>query len=126
MLSAVVQLLYEVQNETNGERRRAIIELATAAYPDLRPWQAKKACDVSKSTQASEALRVEMKNLYYSYLSLLLDPIDGHDAARRDPALVKVSYLIFSFGIVPALLYLFIRSRRYTHFITRRNGASSP
>ena len=124
MLSAVVQLLYEVQNETNGERRRAIIELATAAYPDLRPWQAKKACDVSKRTQASEALRVEMKNLYYSYLSLLLDPIDGHDAARRDPALVKVSYQIFFFGIV--FLYLFIRSQRNVHFIIRRNGASSP
>lgn len=92
MLSAVVQLLYGIQKETSRERKRAIIDLSTAAYPDLRPWQAKKACDVSQNVNASEAFREEMRNWYYSYLTLLLDPIDGHDAARRDPSLVKVSH----------------------------------
>lgn len=90
MLSAVVQLLYGIQKETNRERKRAIIDLATAAYPDLRPWQAKKACEVSPNAQSSEAFQEEMRNWYYSYLTQLLDPADGHDAARRDPSLVKV------------------------------------
>lgn len=124
MLSAVVQLLYEIQNETNRERKRAIIDLATAAYPDLRPWQAKKACDVSrKNTQASEATREEMKNLYYSYLSLLLDPTDGHDAARRDPALVKVRFQS-SVVILSRFRTSFIHAQCYCHCLFHRSGAS--
>jgi len=100
MLSAVVQLLYGIQKESSRERKRAIIDLATAAYPDLRPWQAKKACDVSRNASASEAVREEMGEMYYTYLSLLLHPTDGHDAARRDAPLVKVRSLPLAFSLL--------------------------
>jgi hypothetical protein len=37
------------------------------------------------------AMKVELKELYYTYLSLLLHPSDGHEAARHDSSLVRVS-----------------------------------
>lgn len=89
MLSAVVHLLYGIHKETSRERKRAIIDLAAAAYPDVRPWQAKKACTISQ-TGIPQSRQEEMNGWYYSYLTLLLHPTDGHDAARRDPSLVKV------------------------------------
>ena len=65
------------------DRKQAIIDLCAAAYPDIRPWQVESACGDGPSSGSD--------NLYYIYLSQLLHPIDGHDAARRDAVLVKVS-----------------------------------
>ena len=101
MLSAVLQLLYGIQKETSRERKRAIIDLCAAAYPDVRPWQAKKSCHASQPP----ALRDEMSNWYYTYLSLLLHPTDGHDAARRDPPLVKVSRFLAAGSIASSPLH---------------------
>ena len=90
MLSAVLQLLQNIQKETTHERKQAIIDLCVSAYPDVRPWQVKLACHavVSSSPPASETTN----GLYYTYLSLLLHPMDGHETAVRDPSLVKVGY----------------------------------
>jgi hypothetical protein len=82
MLSAVLQKLHGILNETTFERRQAVIDLCAAAYPDIRPWQVDSACNRNQPTT-----RI---NLYYLYLSQLLHPTDGHDTARRDASLVKV------------------------------------
>ena len=87
MLSAVLQLLQGIQKETTQEGKQAIIDLCASAYPDVRPWQVDGACHVSVAPNS----RANMNDLYYTYLSLLLHPIDGHDSARRDPSLVKVN-----------------------------------
>lgn len=79
MLSAVMQRLKDIQIGTSPERQRSTINLCYQAYPDVRPWQVKKKCSEDN----------EFTELYYTYLTLLLHPSDGHDGARRDPALVK-------------------------------------
>lgn len=81
MLSAVLQLLQDIQKETLQDRKQAIIDLCASAFPDVRPWQVESACRASGDG---------VNDLYYNYLSLLLHPVDGHDAARRDPSFVKV------------------------------------
>jgi hypothetical protein len=87
MLSAIVQRLQEIRSETNADRRITTVELCSAAYPDVRPWQVKKQC---YSTPSGNAKGTEpLEDLYYIYLSMLLHPTDGHDVARHDPALVK-------------------------------------
>ena len=59
------------------------LSLLVSAYPDLKPWQVKKYCTDSGSENSLL--------YYYSYLSLLLDHIDGNKKARRDRTLVNVS-----------------------------------
>ena len=83
MMSAILQLLQGILKEKNLDRKQAIIDLCASAYPDIRPWQVESAC-YEEQTSGNN-------NLYYIYLSQLLHPIDGHDAARRDASLVKVS-----------------------------------
>jgi hypothetical protein len=59
----------------------------------------KKECCPEEDTATEPltgALKVELKDLYYTYLSLLLHPSDGHEAARHDSSLVQVS----SFSVV--------------------------
>ena len=41
-----------------------------------------------------ETMKLELKDLYYTYLSLLLHPSDGHEAARHDSSLVQVSLFV--------------------------------
>lgn len=82
MMSAILQLLQGILKEKLFDRKQAIIDLCAAAYPDIRPWQVENACNEGRSSNNN--------NLYYLYLSQLLHPIDGHDTARRDAALVKV------------------------------------
>lgn len=77
MMSAVLQLLYNISQETAPDRKQAILDFCVAAYPDIRPWQVESACKGAS-------------DVYYSYLSQLLHPMDGHDSARRDSVLVKV------------------------------------
>lgn len=79
MLSAIVHLVSQIHEETNAERKEAIVGLCATAYPDVRPWQVKSACDDSDA------------DLYYTYLSVLLQPIDGNELAQQDARLVKVS-----------------------------------
>ena len=90
MLSAVMQRLYNINSERTIERKKKLIELCSAAYPDVRPWQVKRHCvTLPQSKPTSDA--DEMANLYYVYLTFLLHPTEGNEIARRDPSLVAVS-----------------------------------
>lgn len=100
MLSAVVQLLHGIQKEKTHDRKLAIIDLCSSAYPDVRPWQVAKSCRFTqKDRKLLTSSENEMNDLYYAYLSLLLHPQDGHDSARRDPELVKVSVFSVPIGV---------------------------
>jgi hypothetical protein len=47
----------------------------------------------SREVESKEPSTPEsMRELYYTYLSMLLDPMEGHDTARHDSELVEVSY----------------------------------
>jgi hypothetical protein len=76
MLSAVLQVLQNIQQEPSLDRKQVVLDFCVSAYPDIQPWQVEKSCEGAP-------------NLYYSYLSQLLHPMDGHDSARRDAALVQ-------------------------------------
>ena len=90
-LSALLQCLGEIRRETS-ERQRLIKTLCVSAYPDLQPWQVKKACIGQTMKQDSRKSSVDegLPELYYSYLSQLLDPIEGQEAARQNGKLVEV------------------------------------
>ena len=108
--------------ETSHERKQAIIDLCASAYPDVRPWQVESACRLSKPVKTSTD--EDMKEFYYSYLTLLLHPIDGHDTARRDPSLVKVTILVVRCRLVE---YFMMHSSTYTsRVLYNRNGANCP
>jgi hypothetical protein len=70
----------------------------------------KKECwpeDDTATEPLTGALKVELKELYYTYLSLLLHPSDGHEAARHDHSLVQVSsFIVASFSCQEVFLYL--------------------
>jgi hypothetical protein len=91
MLSAVLHLLYNIHNPLMRERRISIVDLCVSSFPDIRPWQVKKACNISDGDGNSFAdpSQMEFDDLYYVYLSQLLHPTEGHDAARHDPSLVE-------------------------------------
>lgn len=93
MLSAVVYHLHRLRIDTSSDHRQKVIGLCVSAYPDVRPWQVKSQCilpgDEHDSVEGSA-----LADLYYTYLSLLLDPLDGHKAARNDPSLVEVRIFI--------------------------------
>jgi hypothetical protein len=88
MLSAVVQLLHGIRQEHSKERKIAIIDSCSSAFPDVRPWQVAQSCGVGQSDP--DKTSYEMLHFYYTYLTLLLHPVDGHDSARHDPSLVQV------------------------------------
>ena len=96
MLSAIVQCLPLIRKESNAERRQSLVDICVSAYPDLCPWQVKEALlefedQNSASDSPSKSAGSDLKELYYYYLSNLLHPHAGHDAARHDAALVEVS-----------------------------------
>lgn len=71
-----------------------------SAYPDVQPWQVRKAC--ISPTFDSDDLRepcskASLEDMYYIYLSCLLSPSDGLEAARQDGDLVK-EYCELSIG----------------------------
>lgn len=86
MLSAVMQRLKLLKQESSPDMRQAAIDLCASAYPDVQPWQVQIQCrPVSGSVEEMKIL----SDLYYSYLSLLLHPLDGHETARRNVDLVN-------------------------------------
>jgi hypothetical protein len=101
MLSTVIQRLHLIRTEPTAERRLRTIDLCASAFPDVRPWQVKKECWPEEDTTTEPltgALKLDLKNFYYTYLSLLLHPSDGHEAARHDSSLVQVSYFVVALG----------------------------
>jgi hypothetical protein len=91
MLSAVLQHLYSMNKERSSAVKAKLVEVCSSAFPDIQPWQVKKMCHLN---ELSNEESVVMADLYYSYLSLLLIPSDGFDAARRQPQLVMVRVLV--------------------------------
>lgn len=91
MLSAILVRLQRIRKESKSARRRDMMNICVLAYPDLRPWQVRQACLGADVTSVdSAAVDSEFRDMYYEYLSLLLHPWEGHDAARQDAELVTV------------------------------------
>lgn len=101
MLSAVLQRLRQVRDESSDRRRETVIDLCSSAYPDVRPWQVRKALTVEEDPSATKQQQAVFDNMFYSYLSLLLHPLDGHDSARRDESLVRVSQCSLVHVVLP-------------------------
>jgi len=90
-LSAVVERLHNLRSETNKDQRLVTVQLCASAYPDVRPWQVDRECrglwrrdPKNGKSKDGEVL----KELYYKYLTFVLHPTDGHEAARADTKLV--------------------------------------
>jgi hypothetical protein len=102
----VLEFLVDIKFEMKEERRKLIRDLCVSAYPDIQPWQVRQAClengpRGSKSTGSRIPCSDDcMEDLYYTYLSNLLNPMDGHETARHNPELVK-EYCEWSVGIHP-------------------------
>lgn len=96
MLSAIVKYLPLIRREPNADRRQTLVDICVSAYPDLCPWQVKQALlenkDAAVSGDTVKNIGKSLKELYYYYLSNLLHPQDGHEAARHDADLVEVCY----------------------------------
>lgn len=88
MLSSILERLYSLKNSFVPDVWLATIDLCAAAYPDIKPWQVQTVC----AYHENEKRKVELEDLYYIYLSQLLHPTDGHDAARRSRDLVRVRH----------------------------------
>ena len=96
-LSAILELLHSIRNETKVERRDIIRNICIAAYPDIQPWQVRKACyDLGTDSKPGQQVESWSEEFYYTYLSMLLHPIEGNDAARHDGPLVKVRCTMFA------------------------------
>ena len=92
-LSALLEFLSNIWNDTS-QHRDAIKNLCVAAYPDIQPWQVRKAClgsPLVDGTRKTASPGEDQEDLYFAYLSQLLDPVEGHESARRDSKLVIVS-----------------------------------
>lgn len=85
MLSAIVKCLPIMREESNADRRQVLVDVCVSAYPDLCPWQVRQALVSTDGSKGGKQLQI----LYYYYLSSLLHPQDGHEAARHDTALVE-------------------------------------
>jgi hypothetical protein len=92
MLSAILKKLEGIRVENLLARRRDLVALCAAAYPDLLPWQVRDAC-VPKSTSSGTSDETNgFQSVYYEYLSLLLHPSEGHQTAQNDCELVQVRF----------------------------------
>lgn len=97
-LSALLHCLRDIRSETS-ERQRLFKTLCVSAYPDLQPWQVKKACIGQLMKQDPRKTSDEsLREIYYSYLSQLLDPVEGQEAARQNGKLVE-EWCQWSIGI---------------------------
>jgi hypothetical protein len=100
LLSAILKLLPTLVKEDPKKREiHHMMPLLVAAYPDLRPWQVRKAATVTNADgeKISKSTTIKDNNdFYYNYLSLLLHPEEGSDTARRDGSLVEVGIFLLS------------------------------
>jgi hypothetical protein len=86
MLSSILERLHSLKSSFVADMWLATIDLCAASFPDIQPWQIRAVC----ADHANEKRKKELDDLYYIYLSQLLHPMDGHDAARRNRDLVRV------------------------------------
>lgn len=87
MLSAITKCVRTIGAQ-RIEGRNHLIHLAVSAFPDVRPWLVRKGC-LGDDSDGSSVPNEDLEELYYVYLSLLLHPSHGHEAARQDMDLVK-------------------------------------
>jgi len=122
-LTALLRSLRGIRYE-KPQRRKVIKNLCVAAYPDVQPWQIKQAClDPSLSIASKKSCGdKELRELYYSYLSELLDPVEGQEAARHNSKLVKVNYARTDRLQWPRMVQLV----SLPPFCVSRNGATGP
>lgn len=98
--------------------------MCVSAFPDVQPWQVRKAClgrmykssssrsssSGTTTTATTPTSATELKksisedilhDFYYSYLTMLMDPVEGHDDARHDANLVEVrtGFLLVFFNV---------------------------
>ena len=100
-LSAVLTLLQAIQKETKIERRDIIRSMCISAYPDIQPWQVRQACyESERGSKQVQQVESWLEDFYYSYLSQLLHPNEGNEAARHNKALVK-EWCQWSIGLNP-------------------------
>ena len=94
----------DIRFETNGGRRKQILDLCVSGYPDIQPWQVRTACLSFPESESNETRDhcsyAIMEDLYYTYLCHLLNPVDGHESAREDSNLLK-EFCEWSVGIDP-------------------------
>lgn len=79
--------------------------MCVSAYPDILPWQVRKAClefelNSGHVNSVMPCPNQILQDLYYSYLSQLLHPLDGHEDARHDSELLQ-EFCEWSVGIQP-------------------------
>lgn len=86
MLSAIIKQVLAIGHQKLAGRSH-LIHLAVSAFPDLRPWLVRQGCMEGAGDGSTQGK--DLEELYYLYLSLLLHPSDGHEAARQDVDLVK-------------------------------------
>lgn len=112
MLSAILSRLQGIRERSKSDRRADMMNICVLAYPDLRPWQVRQGCLGRDSTSMeSHSDDLEFHEIYYEYLSLLLHPWEGHEAARQDAELVTVRTknhsLLSCFGVLTLRAFLF-------------------
>ena len=83
MLSALLELLPSISTKQESSEFD-FVALLVSAYPDLQPWCVHRASFESETPS----------DFYLAYLSSLLHHEDGNDAAKRDKALVRVSFML--------------------------------
>lgn len=124
MLSAIIQCLPLIRKETNADRRQILVDICVSAYPDLCPWQLKRALleqqEKADDGPVKNGVKNDLRDLYYYYLSSLLHPHDGHGTARHDAGLVEVRKEC-PLSLSPLFLVAVADSVLFLH---NRNGAS--
>jgi len=119
-LSALVQSLDEIRYESKEERRKLIRDLCVSAYPDIQPWQVRTACLCPRNSNEmrESCSNTVMEDMYYVYLCHLLNPLDGHEAARQINELVK-EFCELSIGIKPKRNKNPTRMKNFTNIVAR-------
>ena len=119
MLSAIVKCLPRIRKEPSADRRQVLVDICVSAYPDLCPWQVKQALLERKEDGATgstvNGAQKDLSDLYYYYLSNLLHPHDGHDAARHDAGLVEVSEM--NLLILVSQIFWWMIVTNFQHFV---------
>jgi hypothetical protein len=122
-LSALLELLQNIWCDNKSERRSLIRDLCVSAYPDVLPWQVRQAClkplsDRGRPEDPMACSRDDLEILYYSYLSLLLHPLDGNDDARHNEDLLE-EYCEWSVGILPSPINMADRVDNFVNIASR-------
>lgn len=130
MLSSILERLHSLKNSFVPDMWLATIDLCAASYPDVQPWQVRAVCVDQENDR-----KMELEDIYYIYLSQLLHPMDGHDAARKNRDLVRVrtgTTESFHYTVNRSLTPLFasgvvraVCSQRRPRDVSRQNTRSS-